>query len=93
MLRRVRCQALLRILLHNSHFKRAEFWHRTGSTIIAEGIERQEELETLLQLGVDHGQGYLLGRPEPGIGKKDSKSELRLVDKPQLRKVATKPAS
>jgi len=33
------------------------------SAIIAEGIERQEELDTLLELGVDFGQGYLLGRP------------------------------
>ncbi len=69
------------------------FADKMGSTIIAEGIERQEELETLLQLGIDHGQGYLLGRPEQGMGKKDSKSELRLADKPQLSKVATKPAS
>ncbi len=69
------------------------FADKMGSTIIAEGIERQEELDTLLQLGVDHGQGYLLGRPEKGMGKSQSKSELRLADKPTPRKVATKPAS
>jgi len=34
-----------------------------GSAIIAEGIERQGELDTLIELGVDYGQGYLLGRP------------------------------
>ena len=34
----------------------------------------------------EQGQGYLLGRPEPGMGKKDSKSELRLVDKPSFAK-------
>jgi len=34
-----------------------------GSAIIAEGIERQGELETLLELGVEYGQGFLLGRP------------------------------
>ena len=33
------------------------------ATIIAEGIERKEELETLLELGVGYGQGFLLGRP------------------------------
>jgi EAL domain-containing protein (putative c-di-GMP-specific phosphodiesterase class I) len=33
------------------------------SEIIAEGIERQEELETLVELGVGYGQGFLLGRP------------------------------
>ena len=66
------------------------FADKMGSTIIAEGIERQEELETLLQLGVDHGQGYLLGRPAQGMEKMQSKSELRLAGKPKLRKVATK---
>ena len=69
------------------------FADKMGSTIIAEGIERQEELETLLQLGIDHGQGYLLGRPGPGLGEHQSRSELRLADKPKLRRVATKPAS
>lgn len=33
--------------------------------VIAEGIERIEELRTLQKLGVAFGQGYLLGRPEP----------------------------
>ena len=33
--------------------------------VIAEGIERVEELRTLQKLGVTLGQGYLLGRPEP----------------------------
>jgi EAL domain-containing protein (putative c-di-GMP-specific phosphodiesterase class I) len=40
------------------------------STIIAEGIERQEELETLLDLGIEFGQGYLLGRPGPLFGQR-----------------------
>jgi EAL domain-containing protein (putative c-di-GMP-specific phosphodiesterase class I) len=34
-----------------------------GSAIIAEGIERQEELDALLELGIEYGQGFLLGRP------------------------------
>ena len=34
-----------------------------GSAIIAEGIERPGELDSLVELGVDYGQGYLLGRP------------------------------
>jgi EAL domain-containing protein (putative c-di-GMP-specific phosphodiesterase class I)/DNA-binding NarL/FixJ family response regulator len=41
------------------------FASRTGSTLIAEGIETEAELETLRGLRVDLGQGYLLGRPEP----------------------------
>ncbi len=34
-------------------------------TLIAEGIETDEDLNTLRELGVTHGQGYLLGRPMP----------------------------
>ncbi|HEX9187785.1 MAG TPA: EAL domain-containing protein [Vicinamibacteria bacterium] len=34
-----------------------------GSTIIAEGIEKDSELQALLDLGIEYGQGYLLGRP------------------------------
>jgi EAL domain-containing protein (putative c-di-GMP-specific phosphodiesterase class I) len=39
------------------------FGDRISSTVIAEGIERQAELETLLTLGVEYGQGFLLARP------------------------------
>jgi EAL domain-containing protein (putative c-di-GMP-specific phosphodiesterase class I) len=41
------------------------FAERTDTTIIAEGIERREEIETLRQLGVAYGQGYFLARPAP----------------------------
>jgi EAL domain-containing protein (putative c-di-GMP-specific phosphodiesterase class I) len=34
-----------------------------GSTVIAEGVERQEDLEALRELGLDAAQGYLLGGP------------------------------
>ncbi|MDD3375561.1 MAG: EAL domain-containing protein [Candidatus Omnitrophica bacterium] len=34
---------------------------------VAEGIERKEELDVLLDLGVDAGQGYFLGMPSPEI--------------------------
>src|SRR5262249_53992306 len=33
--------------------------------VVAEGIETDEELATLRELGVKLGQGYLLGRPAP----------------------------
>ncbi len=39
------------------------FADRIGSTIIAEGIEREGELQALLELGIEYGQGFLLGRP------------------------------
>jgi EAL domain-containing protein (putative c-di-GMP-specific phosphodiesterase class I) len=36
----------------------------TGATVVAEGIERDEELKVLQRLAVPMGQGYLLGRPK-----------------------------
>jgi PAS domain S-box-containing protein len=36
-----------------------------NATVIAEGIEDRSELDELLVLGIDQGQGYFLGRPEP----------------------------
>ncbi|PWS36513.1 diguanylate phosphodiesterase [Falsiroseomonas bella] len=37
----------------------------TRAILVAEGIETEAELATLRSLGVDRGQGYLLGRPAP----------------------------
>lgn len=39
--------------------------NRLGCDIIAEGIETAEELNQLIKLGVQKGQGYLLGHPTP----------------------------
>jgi EAL domain-containing protein (putative c-di-GMP-specific phosphodiesterase class I) len=36
---------------------------RTGARVIAEGIETPAELAALIEIGVNLGQGYLLGRP------------------------------
>ncbi|MBD1391284.1 GGDEF domain-containing protein [Neiella sp. HB171785] len=40
----------------------------TGSKVVAEGIETDEELIQVQELGIDYGQGYLLGHPQPEIG-------------------------
>ncbi|MGZ8438947.1 MAG: EAL domain-containing protein [Candidatus Limnocylindrales bacterium] len=42
------------------HFSRT-----AGCRLIAEGVETAEEADTLTSLGVEFGQGYLFGRPEP----------------------------
>jgi EAL domain-containing protein (putative c-di-GMP-specific phosphodiesterase class I) len=39
------------------------FCNKIGAMVIAEGIERPEELEYLQSTGVHFGQGYLLGKP------------------------------
>jgi EAL domain-containing protein (putative c-di-GMP-specific phosphodiesterase class I)/DNA-binding NarL/FixJ family response regulator len=41
------------------------FGSETGCELIAEGIETDEELAALRGLGIQLGQGYLLGRPQP----------------------------
>jgi len=42
-----------------------EFSHKTGSRIVAEGVETASELHVLKTLGVDCAQGYHLARPMP----------------------------
>lgn len=39
------------------------FGRRIGAHLLAEGIETRRDLEALRALGVEFGQGYLLGRP------------------------------
>jgi EAL domain-containing protein (putative c-di-GMP-specific phosphodiesterase class I) len=41
------------------------FAHQTGASLVAEGVESEAEVATLLSLGVDHGQGFHLARPGP----------------------------
>ena len=38
-----------------------------GATLVAEGIESEEELRSLLELGLPCGQGFLFGRPAARI--------------------------
>src|SRR5262249_52345666 len=48
-------KTLLRFFAHSARL--------SGTRVVAEGIEREEELATLIDLGVVFGQGYYLGRP------------------------------
>jgi EAL domain-containing protein (putative c-di-GMP-specific phosphodiesterase class I) len=41
------------------------FGRRIGARLVAEGIENRRDLAVLASLGVQFGQGYLLGRPAP----------------------------
>jgi EAL domain-containing protein (putative c-di-GMP-specific phosphodiesterase class I) len=44
------------------------FGRRIHARLLAEGIETRRDLDTLKRLGVELGQGYLLGKPEPTPG-------------------------
>jgi EAL domain-containing protein (putative c-di-GMP-specific phosphodiesterase class I) len=42
------------------------FARDVGATVVSEGIESEGELSCLVDLSVGCGQGFFLGRPEPG---------------------------
>lgn len=42
----------------------AQIAHNRDILLIAEGVEKEAELNTLMQLGVDGAMGYLLGKPK-----------------------------
>lgn len=70
------------------------FAKKMDSIIIAEGIEMEEELEAVIQLGIDCGQGYYISRPgfpvgeiEEMIVKKILCANLQLIEKDRRKPV------
>ena len=55
-----------------------------GADVIAEGIERVEELETLRALGIPFGQGFLFARPQPQLVEVASAARRALAGVPGL---------
>lgn len=55
--------------INRDHYKEAlgaaiiDFAGRIGAAIVAEGIETRAEFEAVTALGMNSGQGFLLGRP------------------------------
>ncbi|HTK00608.1 MAG TPA: EAL domain-containing protein [Bordetella sp.] len=43
-----------------------ELGHELGLRVVAEGVESEQEAQTLRRIGCDQLQGYLYGRPMPG---------------------------
>jgi EAL domain-containing protein (putative c-di-GMP-specific phosphodiesterase class I) len=66
--------------LHTDPIKReiiaslAAIGKRSGATLVAEGIEVEAERKTLVDLGVEFGQGYLLGRPSFQVSARASRN-------------------
>lgn len=57
-----------------------EFANLTNIQLIAEGIECEGELKTLLKLGVHNGQGYFLRKPNEEL-KPVEKNALEIIEK------------
>lgn len=55
-----------------------EFSEHTETSLIAEGIETKEELLTLIEIGVQYGQGYFIQKPN-GILNSISKDVVEIV--------------
>ena len=61
-----------------------EFSNLTNIKIIAEGIETEKELKTLLKLGVHYGQGYFLRKPDSKLLEIEPKA-LDIIKKYNLK--------
>lgn len=50
-----------------------DFCQVTDIKLIAEGIETENELNTLIEIGIDYGQGYFIQRPAEKLKRSDSR--------------------
>ena len=57
----------------------AIFCQNANIKLIAEGIETREELATLIELGIDYGQGYYLKRPQCTLCDLDSSTKQEIL--------------
>jgi len=51
-------------------------------TVVAEGLEEEDQLQTLTEIGIPYGQGFLLGRPAPLACATDSPAKGYKADLP-----------
>ncbi len=64
-------QNLIRFFVHFSKL--------SNMVLIGEGIEREEELAMLIELGVTHGQGFYLARPTEALEQLDARKRRTLI--------------
>lgn len=65
-----------------------EFAKLTGMKLIAEGIETEEQLEMLIELGVHYGQGYFLGKPDE-VPRHIYEHSIKYIQKVNYKKAST----
>jgi diguanylate cyclase (GGDEF)-like protein len=61
------------------------------ATIVAEGVETAEQLAAIRSLGMNAGQGYLLGRP--GRNRRVGAVDIEALLGPEVARLATPPAA
>ena len=57
-----------------------DFCRKAGIQVIAEGIETEEELKAVIQLGVEFGQGYYLCQPNPKFQEIKSNHKYQICE-------------
>jgi diguanylate cyclase (GGDEF)-like protein len=62
-----------------------EFSRAANVELIAEGIETYEELETLVKLGVQYGQGYFIQKPDEKVKEVDGEM-VKMLKEIELKK-------
>lgn len=65
-----------------------EFANTTNTKIIAEGIEDIDDLNTLIEMGVHYGQGYLINKPNDNLLATSELIKKRIIEKYQYEKTA-----
>lgn len=74
-----------------------EFCSTAGINLIAEGIETTGELETVIDLGVKYGQGFLIGKPARILGKPEPEAcgiiNRKRKEKPVKTEAKTNPTN
>ena len=56
-----------------------DFCRQAGISVIAEGIETEAELDTLIKIGVNYGQGYYLARPSRDFVQLTREQKLQII--------------
>ncbi len=62
----------------------ARFAETFGTTLVAEGIETQDELRIVRDLGIELGQGYFLGRPQREPAAEILRAAALIIDSSEI---------
>ncbi|WP_312354273.1 GGDEF domain-containing protein [Aminipila sp.] len=69
-----------------------QFCKEAKIKVIAEGIERRDELRTLIDIGADYGQGYYLAKPSEGFCQIEAEKKLLIKNIKNQLKISYQPS-